>query len=428
MFAIETRIQSLSPSVTITQDNKTTKIDLLDIKAKLASAIVTNAHVAELLCQGPRCTAVRVERPAPKGRFESALSADLVDLRVRSVFPALDIAILELPQNLRSPFSLNFSKVPVREELPVTMIGYPGCGARAENAGSISDLTSLSFLSGARGASGSSGSPILDSEGAVIGIAFQADSLLRALYDRFGRGSFRLRAVRTDALTGLSALSAERLRGAEAELLLRFYSSDVSSMVGLARIKRALLFFNGVRMLANTTTLESTTPELVRGAALVDRAPDFILQLSAPPPTTPAGKAMELVAFVANLEARGFVGGSFNPLTQGTFSSVLLAQGRAPEDVQRFLSFLPSPDTQAVPGILPLLALLGVAGAAVIGLVATLWAASFGYVYARCTGGRIRRLAHALTVALVLWPISFLAYRFYLLRRPTASVPHKANR
>lgn len=47
IFAIETRIQSLSPSVTITQDEKTTKIDLMEVKAKLASAIAANAELLQ---------------------------------------------------------------------------------------------------------------------------------------------------------------------------------------------------------------------------------------------------------------------------------------------------------------------------------------------------------------------------------------------
>lgn len=47
LFAIETRIQSLSRSVTITQDNKSTTIDLIEVRDKLIKAIADSASLLE---------------------------------------------------------------------------------------------------------------------------------------------------------------------------------------------------------------------------------------------------------------------------------------------------------------------------------------------------------------------------------------------
>jgi len=47
IFAIETRIQSLSPSVTVTQNEKTTTIDLVEIKNKLNKSIIDNSSLLE---------------------------------------------------------------------------------------------------------------------------------------------------------------------------------------------------------------------------------------------------------------------------------------------------------------------------------------------------------------------------------------------
>ena len=47
IFAIETRIQSLSPSVTVTQNEKTTTIDLVEIKNKLNKSITDNSALLE---------------------------------------------------------------------------------------------------------------------------------------------------------------------------------------------------------------------------------------------------------------------------------------------------------------------------------------------------------------------------------------------
>lgn len=48
LFAIETRIQSLSPSVTVTtQDDKSVTIDLLEVKSKLSKAIASNAALLQ---------------------------------------------------------------------------------------------------------------------------------------------------------------------------------------------------------------------------------------------------------------------------------------------------------------------------------------------------------------------------------------------
>jgi len=48
LFAIETRIQSLSPSVTVTtQEDKSVTIDLVEVKNKLNKAIVTNAALLQ---------------------------------------------------------------------------------------------------------------------------------------------------------------------------------------------------------------------------------------------------------------------------------------------------------------------------------------------------------------------------------------------
>lgn len=384
------------------------------------AALVTNAHVVELLCAGTVCPSLRIDHDSGQGHFESALPADTVDLKVRLRLPSIDLAILDLPPSLRSPFSLEFSTATAPAGAEISLLGYPGCLALEETRGAISDITTTSFLSGARGASGSSGGPVLDASGNVVGVAFQSDSLLRPIYDAVGRGSYPLRAVRAELLHTLFATPASTLRSTEAGLLLELYSKDVAPFGGLIRLKRGLQFLNSARMLANTILGETGRADFVRAAAQMDRAPEAILQRTAPSPETPAGKEMELLSFVTNLESRGLMSGAARRMTPERLSATLQAQGYTPEDITRFLSFLPRPEMRNNPGIIPLLALIGAVAMACSAAIITLWAGSLGYVYARGRGGRIRRLARTLAVAVLFWPVSLIMLRVFAKRSASA--------
>jgi len=390
------------------------------------SAIMTNAHIATLLCKGASCPGIRIEQDRGGGRFESALAEERVDLHVRILLPSIDLAVLELPSGLSSPFSLNFSTTPISVGMAVTTIGFPQCAGRFESKGAISDLTTISFLSGTKGASGSSGGPAINEAGEVVGVVFQADSLLRTVYDSLGKGSYALRAVRTDLFAALTSSHPEGLRGAEAEVLLRFYSADIKDLGGLARLKRGLQFLNAARMLGLSIAREPASPEALRGIAALDGSPDGLLRLSTAPPNTPEGRSLELLSFVANVESRGTRGGLLQTLTPESFAAALQAQGRPSDQIQRFLSFFPDRSTPVTPGVAPLLALLGSALALGTIAVLLLWAASLGYVYARARGGRLSRILRTVVVAIAIWPLSFIAFRF-LSSQPTKKLAGKKS-
>lgn len=85
LFAIETRIQSLSPSVTITQDNKSTTIDLIEVRDKLIKAI---ADSASLLEDGTYETAqLKLTFGVPSVKTETQLNEELyknVDINIQT--------------------------------------------------------------------------------------------------------------------------------------------------------------------------------------------------------------------------------------------------------------------------------------------------------------------------------------------------------
>jgi len=382
--------------------------------------LVTNAHLARSLCSNQRCPGVALR----SANAEQATEAEqaLKDLTVQAVFPAIDIALLELPPGERNPNALKFSSATPQYGAVVTMIGFPGCADPVTTSGNIHDLNEIWFNSGANGTGGSSGSPILNSHGEVIGVGFQVDSFLSLFTDLWGSGSYNLRAIRSDVIQALREVAKSARIKSEAALLLEFYSHSVATSSGLTRLHRGVFFLNSARSLVNLVASETEDIELLRAANLVDRWPDALWQNTHPIPSSQQGKIMERLAFAANIEARGPIDHSLHRLDSSKVSSALQAQGRSADEIKHLLELLPSPGARQIPGTLPTLLFTAalITTATVVFIVA--WSWSLGYVYARASGGRAKRLAISLLVALAIWPVSLIVFRLFFCRAEGSKV------
>lgn len=376
--------------------------------------IVINAHLAKSLCSRGKCKGIAISSDSAKETIQT--EPPLKDLTVRAIFPAIDITLLELPSGERNPTALKFGVAAPRYGENITMIGFPGCANLTVTTGNIYDLNNIWFNSGAQGTGGSSGSPILNSEGQVIGVGFQVDSFVSLFTDTWGSQNYNIRAIRGDVIQSLRAVSlGERIKS-EAELLLEFYSQAVMPSSGLARLHRGLFFLNAARSLANSIAGETGNIELLRAATLIDRWPDSLWHTAYPAPSSQQGKIIERLAFAANVEARGPIDHSLRRLDDSEVSEALQATGRGADEIQRFLELLPSPGAKQIPGTLPTLLFTTALIAAAIIAILVLWSWSLGYTYARASGGRIRRIATTLFIAVALWPLSFLVFRFFYRR------------
>ena len=85
LFAIETRIQSLSPSVTITQDERSTTIDLIEVRNKLVKAIADNSALLE--DKSFETSQLKLTFGVPSVKTETQLNEELyknVDINVQT--------------------------------------------------------------------------------------------------------------------------------------------------------------------------------------------------------------------------------------------------------------------------------------------------------------------------------------------------------
>ena len=372
--------------------------------------LVTNVHVAEIFCRGLTCNALKLERQNAGGKFEPVAGKPL-NLTIVRALPAIDVAFLAMPPDVTAPAALELSSTAPKLGEAVRMIGFPACGNIQTTTGAVEYPNSIFFSSGASGASGSSGSPIIASDGKVTGVAFESDSVLRALYDKFWGGHFTLRAVRADVAASLREGEHDGSRAPEVEALLQYYSAYVAPADGLPRVSGVVFFIDAVRNVADAISRESSDPELLRIAIELDHFPGIILQTEKAP-TSPDAMAFERLVFASNLEARGAFISFVQPLQKPALEKGLLAQHRDQKDVDAVTALLPSLNAKSTPGLASLGAVLYVAGGLLLFLLLLVYGFSLGYVYAVANGGRIKRVAITIAVALLVWPLSFIAFLF----------------
>lgn len=358
--------------------------------------LITASHLARSLCPTTPCSAEiwrsRALRERGDIRVDEQRTIELVE-----DFQGLDIAVLKVSPSPSLPALTLAPRAPEQNE-SVTVAGFPNCKTLESASGTVRAVEVISTTTNALSAPGNSGSPLFNDRGEVIGMVDEAASSLGIIMNTLIGARFSTRNVRTDAvlplLTSLG-ISPEESLLKESSLLNKDHEHSLLGLQSIRRPFEALRYFalvDGLRHRALSASTSST--ELLSRFATLDEYPFQ--------PTLSKYKEIDETIFRYQLELKGPYRAPFHPLDRKQLLEKL--QGTRLEEVAR--RFFQS-------GYLgyDLMSLSLITGAVVILLpLLVIWAFSLGFVWARVSGGMIKRLWIMLVVALGLWPFSLLAF------------------
>ncbi|MBX7144077.1 MAG: serine protease [Oligoflexia bacterium] len=367
--------------------------------------LLTNAHVTDLVCPYNNCSKLEVLRAGSLGAAARE-PLDLGKIEVASSLHALDIATLRYERKeALAAETLNFA-LPVNGE-KIKALGFPRCGPLTESLGAINSLSNLHIHTDARSAHGSSGSLVLNANSEIVGLLDQSDSLLDALQSLVTGKSFPARGVRGDVLSKLISLPTPKLAlEAQAELLMDYHHSQVSTRAGNGRVWPALTFISmvdGFRLDAIAVApAEEAQALLAVGEFPATLPPD-------PQQQSRLANLVELVTIAHNLEYKGAFESLLTPLQMEGWQAALTASGRSNAQIESLVELVKPALEMKLQGLIRVLtrwAALAICG---VLLALGLWCLSLGYAWAWFNGSLLRRLV-ATTLFAALWPVSLLAF------------------
>jgi hypothetical protein len=249
--------------------------------------IITNAHLVSSLCPLGDCSGLKVS--------EIECSKWSVD----SIKRSLDLGALTCSEPISKPgLTLGSSKTS-----SVTIVGFPRCGAQKTSTGEVIQESRLHLTLTAKGDFGSSGSPILDSDGNLIGIIDQAASAKSLLRSKILlQSEFPMRGVRAENLRYLKGPYLEEI----SHVLLDYYRQTVRNFSGIDRLLLSFDFLARIEGF-NIDVVESGEAPLLIG---------YLEQI-------PHATRYSSLILAASLEGRGPYFKPFKPLTDETKSKII---------------------------------------------------------------------------------------------------------
>lgn len=321
----------------------------------------------------------------------------------------------------------------------VIVAGFPNCKNAEVRAGKVTKVTPLYFEISIDGAFGLSGGAVYGPGGDLLGVVDQAATLSGALSGRLLGGAFNLRAIRADRVFA-NAYSLETepnvaqevpvpsslsgsLQGRplidsirEAVLILDHYRDVVRPIKGFSRLSASGEFLAMVakfkERLAGNMRLEgdlaqwdsnvSATQTSLIAASLLNTgitSPHLIQlsqQINQSHTRDTQDNSIAPVLLVVAEAAERFGGlrepiGNLNMIDNGAVTEEL-------KDLALAKDNYPGYEVMEASVLLTL------------GLIAMIWSLTVGYVYGRFRGSRLRRLIVAISVGVLAWPISLLAF------------------
>jgi Trypsin-like peptidase domain len=157
--------------------------------------VVTNRHVVEC----GRATKLKL-----------LVSQELFDADGVFFHPDKDIAVLRVPKLNGKDISLQFSKVPVRMNNLVYVLGNPKGVEGYFTKGNVRRISGDKFFFDAIIAPGSSGSPVLDAQGRVVGLETTVTNLAGGVTFGGATSAFEVAGLLSSVEKGLIANALER--------------------------------------------------------------------------------------------------------------------------------------------------------------------------------------------------------------------------
>lgn len=249
--------------------------------------VITNAHLVSSLCPLGDCSGLRVS-----GIECSRWSVD-------SIKRSLDLGALSCSEPIVNPgLALGTGKTST-----VTIVGFPRCGEQKTSTGEVIQESRLHLTLTAKGDYGSSGSPILDSDGNLIGIIDQAASAKSLLQSKILlQSDFPMRGVRAENLRYLNGPNLVEI----SQVLLDYYRQTIRNFSGIDRLLLSFDFLARIEGF-NIDVVESGEAPLLIG---------YLEQI-------PYANRYSSLILAASLEGRGPYFKPFKPLTNETKSKII---------------------------------------------------------------------------------------------------------
>ena len=361
--------------------------------------LVTNAHVVSGACRSLACDGVPLHVATAVGA--EATEELKVMVKPRLVSDALDLVILTVEGEGARPGFFRLGGPPAVGQV-VSSLGFPDCGPLRQAQGIVREIDAITYVTSAQVRGGESGGPVFDDQGRLVGMNRQITSgwgsFLKGVTGRNAGGPAR--NARIDSLGELLAGGGRAAR-ALVDTAARFHRETIAASSGLARAQ-ASDRFNVIVVEVQGDLVALGEPGGLAAAVLATplwRLPALSLG------EDEVALAAERVAIARRLEADGKLPRNLLPN--------LAAAGRPEKHIQSLQALLAawSPGQGGSKGFVEAIRALLVA------LATALWGFSVGWVLSRTTGRWWRRAGVTVAVALVLWPLSLVAWGLVRWRR-----------
>lgn len=380
--------------------------------------IVTNYHVANVVCPFGKCKGLRIQKssrlgspPVEELRYEKA--------NLTKSAAALDIAMIEVTPALRfaQPVPPKTTALPA-PGTTLNAVGYPACKVLQRSTGQLTGSDPMHALTSVPGAFGSSGSPVFTEDGSLAGVVAQAGSLSDALSYYLLRKSFPLRIIRADVVSDMLSKNDADLFKSEVSILNAYYKEAVMPLQSYHRMMPSYQFLAAAEGLRSqvllSTSLASYAPQFLWFDDYIDALPQIPKSGDR---DSSAFFALEKLLTGVNIELNGPEQSLFRLVKPDELQAALSAAGRPEAHVKEIVGMVQDAQDRKFRGVQVQLILYCVLLTFILMVLAALWGASVLYVFLESRGGFFLRAFKALCTAVLIWPASFAVF-LVMGRRP----------
>ena len=354
--------------------------------------LLTTAHFVRTGCPAGDCSGLRIESDSATG----------AKLSLHTLLSEFDVATIGVESESPHAALDSSHSVPPALNQEISVLHFPSCGELQASSGAIYSSGTLDFAVDAKVNYGSSGGAVVDRDGVLLGVISQAASVFGAARARLIGGSFRGQAVRYDIIKAALDDSA-----VVPQILLSWYQSDISTLIGFQRLYEGQRFIRAVdRLRARLIATSNIQPAMM----LATEYPDSFSTLPAVGYLGPQSLELEQLAFAASLEKHGPFSAELKTLDTAALESALEKSGRSSAHVAELRRMVLRMWEQKYPGS-DLLSETLLFSTFVLGVIlASIWGWSSGRVFSKSRGSLWRRAMLTIFVAVFFWPISWMVY------------------